>query len=545
MKKITVAAILVYAVFALLTACTTTGGGTDGLSLQEAIEQSAEKTAGELPVGSRVAIVAFESANSSLSDYIMEEITGALFDRGIEVADRRNLEYVYQELNFQMSGDVSDETAKSVGKFLAADMVITGQLIDLNKTLRYRTSAIHVEQATRASVTRLDVRGDKATRNMMAALAKQKTVVTATKYGVSEDKTPQTAGTFIDRGIMFAMRGEYDKAIADFDEAIRLKPDMAAAYILRARALGASVSRVIDVEENFSGITSFEVTGERLSVEQIQIYDRAIEDCTQAIRLEPDNVDGYLNRGGMYSAKGDFDRAIADFTRAIQLDPDNASGYGSRGNVYDKKGDFDRAIADFNRRIQLEPDDKYGYLGRGSAYANKGDLDRAIADYTQAIRLDPDDVFGYLRRSFTYSMKGNYNRAIADINQAIRRNPDSATAFMMYSNRGSSYVSMGKYKQAIADLNKAISLNPNHAGAYVNRGSAYAGNGDYDRAIADYNQAINLRPDFAVVYALRGVAYYKKRDYNHAIADFEATLRIDPDNADAKRWLEGVRQIRG
>ena len=102
MKKITITAIAVVAIFALTT-CATTGSGT-GLSLRDAIEQSAEKTAGELPKGSRVAIVAFESAHDNISDYIMEEITGALFDRGIEVADRRNLAYVYQELGFQSRG---------------------------------------------------------------------------------------------------------------------------------------------------------------------------------------------------------------------------------------------------------------------------------------------------------------------------------------------------------------------------------------------------------------------------------------------------------
>jgi len=58
-----------------------------GLSLTDAIEQSAQKITEELPSNSRVAIVAFESPNDNLSDYIMEELTGALFDRGIEVAE--------------------------------------------------------------------------------------------------------------------------------------------------------------------------------------------------------------------------------------------------------------------------------------------------------------------------------------------------------------------------------------------------------------------------------------------------------------------------
>ena len=162
-------AVLILNVLVLLSACATGGRAADGLSLMEAIEQSAEKIAGELPRGSRVAIVAFESVHDNLSNYIMEELTGALFDRGIEVADRRNLAYVFQELNFQMSGAVSDETAKSVGKFLAADMVITGDFTDLDSLYRYRTSAINVETAVRASITRFDVRNDQTMRRMTGA----------------------------------------------------------------------------------------------------------------------------------------------------------------------------------------------------------------------------------------------------------------------------------------------------------------------------------------------------------------------------------------
>jgi len=126
-----------------------------GLSMNDAIEQSAIKISGEIPAKSRVAIVAFESSHENISDYIMEELTGALFDQGFEVADRNNLPFVYQELKFQMSGDISDETAQSIGKFLAATIVITGQLTDLDNTFRLRTNAIHVETATRTSIMTL------------------------------------------------------------------------------------------------------------------------------------------------------------------------------------------------------------------------------------------------------------------------------------------------------------------------------------------------------------------------------------------------------
>ena len=133
----------------------------------EAIERSAEKTAQELPRGSRVAVVAFESASVSLSENIMEELNGALRDCGVNVVDRQNLKHILQEQNFQMSGNVDDNTACSIGKMLGADMVITGQLTSFGTAYRYRISAINVETAARESITRLDVRVDRELQSML------------------------------------------------------------------------------------------------------------------------------------------------------------------------------------------------------------------------------------------------------------------------------------------------------------------------------------------------------------------------------------------
>jgi len=525
------------AVFALLfAACASTGGGNgEGVSLLEAVEQSADKIAAELPKGSRVAIVAFESENDNLSDFIMQEITGALVDRGIEVADRQNLAYVYKELNFQMSGDVSDETAQSVGKFLGAQLVITGQLTGMGASYRYRASAIHVEKASPGSVTRLTVRKDRETRDMIAAIAKQKasvktagygaTETAAPKtagYGATETAAPKTAGAFLDRGIAYASRGEYEKAIADFTEAIKLDPKLSAAYSLRGRARYAGASEVYSVDANFGSVGTISTSG-KATANQARAFEQAIADFTAALRLDPNNANNYHERGMAYSDKGDHDRAIADFNQVIRLYPNFAGAYSNRGLTYQNKGDYDRAIADFNQAIRLNPNDAVTYSNRGNVYGIKGDYDRAIADFNQAIRLNPN--FDYGKRAFAYFLKKDYDRAIADFNQAIRLNPNYAAA---YSCRGIAYYMKKDYDRAIADFNQAIRLDPNDVAAYINRGNVYKDKGDYDRAIADYGQVIRLNPNYAAAYSYRGEAYSMKKDYDRAIADFNQAIRLDP-----------------
>jgi hypothetical protein len=77
----------------------------------------------------------------------MDEPDLALVDGKLEVTDRQHLELVKREQGFQLSGDVSDETAVSIGKILGAGYVITGQLVKAGGRYRYRASAINVETA--------------------------------------------------------------------------------------------------------------------------------------------------------------------------------------------------------------------------------------------------------------------------------------------------------------------------------------------------------------------------------------------------------------
>jgi len=117
----------------------------DGLSLFDTIEQTAERLARDLPPGTRVAIVAFESESDSLSEFIMDELAGALLDSGIEVADRRNLYFVSRELGLSLGGSVSDESALSIGRMQAAQVVITGHMRNIGQTRRFTAGAVHVE----------------------------------------------------------------------------------------------------------------------------------------------------------------------------------------------------------------------------------------------------------------------------------------------------------------------------------------------------------------------------------------------------------------
>ena len=118
--------------------------------------------------------------------------------------------------------------------------------------------------------------------------------------------------------------------------------------------------------------------------------DRAIADYDESIKLNSGYAPAFLGRGNAWKSKGDPDRAIADFSQAIRLDQKFTSAYFNRGDVYDDKGDTTRALADLNAAIRLDPNDADAYILRGVLWKKKSDVDRAIRDYSEAIRLDPN-----------------------------------------------------------------------------------------------------------------------------------------------------------
>ena len=113
-------------------------------------------------------------------------------------------------------------------------------------------------------------------------------------------------------------------------------------------------------------------------------FDKAIADYTDAIRLDPKCALAYCGQGIAYWFKGDYDKAIADFTEAIRLDPNYANAYRNRGLAYKSKHDYDKAIADYTEAIRLEPKNARAYYERGCAYVGNGDDDHANADLAKA-----------------------------------------------------------------------------------------------------------------------------------------------------------------
>jgi tetratricopeptide (TPR) repeat protein len=192
---------------------------------------------------------------------------------------------------------------------------------------------------------------------------------------------PTSAKEYQSRAETLVEEGKLDAAIEDFTEAIRLDPKNGVAYISRGVVLG--------------------LKGQ---------YTTSIQDLTEAIRLNPMDSSAYMNRGAMLAAKGDQAAAVKDLTESIRLNPYHSRTYNIRGHVFNHNKDYDAAIQDFSEAIRINPNYVVAYGGRATAYFWHGKYESAIKDFTKAISLDPQDPIsvGSLAWFFATCPDGKY-----------------------------------------------------------------------------------------------------------------------------------------
>ena len=284
----------------------------------------------------------------------------------------------------------------------------------------------------------------------------------------------------------------YVKEIKQYrDEAESLTQDINAEIVANDPAKAKQI--IEDVRENPKASPTDKAIAKAVSLQDQGKREEALK-IWQGIADAFEEVDRELAARAWFSVgylldQEKFEDAIAAYDQTIRLKPDFVAAYNNRGIAKDKLGRLKDAIADYNQAIQLKPDLAEAYSNRGTTKYRLGHYEDAIADYNQAIQMKPDYAGAYSNRGNAKSDLGRHEDAIADYNQAIQLKPDLAEA---YSNRGTTKYRLGHYEDAIADYNQAIQMKPDYAEAYSNRGTAKGKLGRIDEARQDFEKARDL-----------------------------------------------------
>ncbi|ARV58703.1 guanylate cyclase [Nostocales cyanobacterium HT-58-2] len=355
---------------------------------------------------------------------------------------------------------------------------------------------------------------------------------------------------FYRQGEEKARKGDYQGAIADFNQFLRLNPNGFKAYYHRGLArqkLGDYKGAMRDFDiylqynpnnveaRNNRGLLRFElgdykgamadysnamhidpeytISGNIGLIQPGFDSQEAILNQTQSLEFNPNDVDADINISQTHAQSDleDYTITIEDTTQFLPHHPNNTGIYANPSHT---RYEFE----DSSQPLRLSSDNAKARMRRGYTRNEMEDYSSAIEDYTQSLKMNPYDADAYINRGYARFMLKDYTGAIEDYTQSLRMNPKDADAYM---SRGNARCEVEDYTGAIEDYTQSIALNSNNAEAYINRANARTKVKDYSGAIEDYSQFLEFNPNDAKAYISRGNARSKLKDYTGAIEDYK------------------------
>jgi len=210
---------------------------------------------------------------------------------------------------------------------------------------------------------------------------------------VIEKYPDQTIIPYINRGMAYTTRQEWDNAITDFNKANSIDPKNAAVLTDRGFVYGI-VGQPQEAINDFSTALMIEPENTKALQNRGVAYgntgqpDKAIADFIKTIEIEPKYIKAYVNSGLIYLQQKKFDQAIEISLQGLKIDTHTAELYDNIGNCYLEKGENDHAIDNFQNSLLINESDLDAVLGMIVAYYNKNDLVTAKGYYTQALSID-------------------------------------------------------------------------------------------------------------------------------------------------------------
>ena len=239
----------------------------------------------------------------------------------------------------------------------------------------------------------------------------------------SGEETPQSlALAFSNRGHAYRIKGDYPRALQDFNEAIRRVPNLAAAFNGRGLTWGA-----------------------------MRDYDRAVADFNEAIAHAPTFAVAFVNRANAHRTSGKAEEAMHDYDEALRLDPTLVFGYLSRGRAYRVGGNVERALADFDEAIRLKRDNAFAWAERCYTQAVANENHKALESCNEALKLKPSDAYALTNRGFVSLKLAEFDGAIADFDKVVGLYPRDARALY-----GRGYAKAKKGDAEGANLDMAV-----------------------------------------------------------------------------------------
>ena len=336
-------------------------------------------------------------------------------------------------------------------------------------------------------------------------------------------------------GIAYLEAGQYNRAVPEFEAAIKLDADFIGAHCALCRAYleqdelekastAVTAALKLDVTHQPALLLCDTITqayyekgrqhhgAERYS-EAVSTFQKALDlgRNSQTSHIENKHIHAHL--GAAYIGLKAYQEAIDALQNAIALDADLVDAHYNLGYAYVEQGHYDQAIPHLERAIAIAPNLKRAHYNLARAYRESGNLEAATHAVTETLRLD-----------------SNYQRA-HELANLIKQ---------AHYNRGITYLNDERYSEAITAFQNAITLDPDFTTAHYNLGLTYLKMETYSRAVDALRKTITLDRSYKAAHHALALAYLGQQELGKAREAARDALKLDANYQPARSLLEAI-----
>lgn len=213
---------------------------------------------------------------------------------------------------------------------------------------------------------------------------------------------PGYDGGYLGRAKMLMAKGDTVAAQKDIDHALKINKNAVNGYVMRA-----------DIAINSS-----------------RDFEQALADMNEAIKLQPHYAGFFINRAFLRHRLDDYFGAMSDYDYAIELDPLNPMAYYNRALLRAEVHDYDKSIADLTQVLTMRPSDYRSLYNRAVIYNEKGAYEEALKDINKVLEAYPDLAAAYFLRFDIKRGMGDktaqedYDHSLALAKTGVKRHAD-------------------------------------------------------------------------------------------------------------------------
>lgn len=304
---------------------------------------------------------------------------------------------------------------------------------------------------------------------------------------------------------------------------------------------------------------------------QVLMHEGKLEECLELLslaeRIETNNPDLFLTKGGALNLLGDVGKAIEAFDMALtmpidepdetlynigisfgqagetnlaikylekayQANPKNEIVLYELGYYCDKSSLFEESIDYYNKYLDIDPFNHSVWYNLGITYNRMGMFEKAIEAYDFSLTLNEDFLHAHFNKANALANNCQYDDAIACYLEYLKLDHENDDAYCYLAE---CYLNTDKYSDALVYYQKAIRLNETNSSAWYGSGLIMWSEGELADALVFFKKAISIEEDNPDFWSMAAKVYAELNQVKDAVKAFENAARLDPENID--NWL--------